>query len=136
MAACRECDQSMPDESNFCPQCGAPQNEQAARALQEFTERKVHELSPEELEQLMAEDQSTTGGSLERRLRWVIGWVTVVVGLAFLPAGVLFLLAGIWILPPIERLVRQELELELDPQLVAAGYGVGVVVGAILLWLL
>lgn len=108
MSECRECDRSIPEGANFCPECGAPQNEQAARALESFTKRRIEELSPEELEELVDEDV-TTQSKLADRLSYALGWATVVAGLAMLPslASGFLLFGGIVILPPIRRLFER-----------------------------
>ena len=135
MAECRECSRTIPEGSNFCPQCGAPQNEEAARALKEFTEKRTRELPPHELERILDDGQASRA-ELLGRLSYVLGWVTVVVALALLPAlaSVLFLLAGIVILPPIRRLVGRAIGT--TPGLAPMGvlYLIAVVLGVVLFW--
>lgn len=137
MAECRECDRSIPDASNFCPQCGAPQNEEAAKALESFTKRRISELSPQELEALMEKESA---GPIDRqllnRVSYVLGWVAIVLGLAVLPslAGVLFLVAGIAVLPPVRRLVGNTIGQTpgIRPTLVA--YAAVVLLAAVVHW--
>lgn len=138
MAECRECDRGIPDGSNFCPSCGAPQNEEAAKALQSFTKERLAEMSPAEREQLLEEETIHPGESpLERRVSYAVGWVTVVAGIAMLPsiASLFVVLAGILILPPIRRLLTAKVADSLDRTAVLAGYGLCVLLGIGLFWL-
>jgi hypothetical protein len=105
MADCRECDSSMPDSANFCPSCGAPQNEDAARALEKYIQRQVDDLPDG--------NNGATGGDspLADRLSYALGWVTVVGGLAILPepSSGFLVFGGIIALPPMRRLVGRVL---------------------------
>ena len=104
MAECRSCDASIPADANFCPDCGAPQNERAARALESFLKRRIRELPPEEIDEIR---EGTTGGTLWNRISYAVGWATIVAGLALLPAiaSGFLLFGGLVALPPIRRAI-------------------------------
>lgn len=104
MADCRSCDAQIPEDANFCPDCGAPQNERAARALESYIKRRIRELSPEELDEIR---EGETGGRLWDRISYAVGWATVVAGLAMLPAVAsgFLLFGGLVSLPPIRRAI-------------------------------
>jgi hypothetical protein len=97
MADCRECDSSMPDAANFCPSCGAPQNEEAARALERYIRRQMDELPA---------DGDGPTSPLADRISYALGWLTVVGGLAILPnpSSGFLVFGGIVALPPSRRL--------------------------------
>jgi hypothetical protein len=137
MTECRECERSIPESANFCPSCGAPQNEEAARALESFTKKRLAELSPEEREELLAEDGDTLDRSdLANRLSYAVGWLTIVVGLATLPslASAFLLFAGIIILPPIRRLIGRVVGTEPDLVPIVAVYTLSVSLAAAFVW--
>ncbi len=105
MDECRECDAEIPDGANFCQQCGAPQNEAAAQALQKYTKRRAAEL---------IETDGTAAaetGSLLDRLGYAVGWILVIAGLAVVPhpASGFLAFGGIAALPPIRRLLGRQL---------------------------
>jgi len=102
MADCRSCDASIPEGANFCPDCGAPQNEQAAGALESYIKRRIRELSTQELAEIRNEE---TGEELWNRISYAVGWATIVAGLALLPAlaSGFLLFGGLVALPPIRR---------------------------------
>ncbi len=135
MAECRECDRSIPEGSNFCSQCGAPQNEKAARALESFTKRQVQQLPEAELETLV--ENATQSSSLNRRVSYAVGWITLVGALAMVPsiASVFVLLAGVIILPPVRRLFTRQVGRRLDPRAVVGLYVITVAIGSALFWL-
>lgn len=100
MADCRECDSSIPDSANFCPSCGAPQNEDAARALEQYIRRQVDELP---------ESEADSDSVLADRIGYALGWLTVVGGLAIIPdpSSGFLVFGGIVALPPLRRLLGQ-----------------------------
>jgi hypothetical protein len=104
MVECRECGKQMPEGSNFCPHCGAPQHERAAKALESYMKRRIRELSQQELEEIRV---GGTGDQLWSRVSYAVGWATIVVGLAMLPAiaSGFVLFGGLITLPPIRRAI-------------------------------
>jgi len=108
MPDCRSCDKPTPEGANFCPHCGAPQNEQAAAALESFMERRIGELPPSEVREIAGQD---TGGVLWDRISYAVGWATVVAGLVMLPAVAsgFMLFGGLIALPPIRRAIGRML---------------------------
>ncbi len=136
MAECRECDRSIPEGSNFCSHCGAPQNEKAAEALESFTKRQVKHLPESELDELVAD--ATQSSALDRRISYAVGWITLIGALAMVPAvaSAFLFLAGVLILPPTRRLFAQQVGRPLDKRAVAGFYLVAVVVGAVLFWVI
>ena len=137
MAECRECDRSIPEGSNFCSHCGAPQNEKAAEALESFTKRQAKQLPEAELAELFEEGEQPPSASLDRRVSYAVGWVTLVGALAMVPslASVFLLVAGIIILPPLRRLFAKQVGQRLDKRAVVGFYIVAVAVGSALFWL-
>jgi hypothetical protein len=121
MPDCRQCGNSLDDADNFCPRCGAPQNKQASERLQSYIRRQVEK-------RRSADDSgggSTDGGTLGRRLSYVVGYAAVVAALATLPsvAGACFLLAGLSVLPPIRRAVgRAVLDRPIPPLAAAVAF--------------
>lgn len=107
MDECRECAAEIPDGANFCQECGAPQNEEAAQALQQYTRRRAMEL----LDGDLAPEDSATTDSLLGRLGYALGWVLVVAGLAVVPnpASGFLVFGGIVALPPVRRLLGRQL---------------------------
>ncbi|MFC7072679.1 zinc ribbon domain-containing protein [Halovenus rubra] len=105
MDTCRECDAQIPDGANFCQQCGAPQNEAAAQALHQYTERHAQELIETN------EVAGNSSGKLSERLGYALGWILVVAGLAVAPnpASGFFVFGGVVALPPIRRLLGRQL---------------------------
>jgi hypothetical protein len=107
MDECRECEAEIPDGANFCQQCGAPQNREAAEALQKYTRRRAKELLDESDETPAAGGES----SLLGRVGYALGWILVVSGLTVLPnpASGFLVFGGIVALPPIRRLLGKQL---------------------------
>lgn len=107
MDQCRECEAEIPDNSNFCQQCGAPQNEAAAQALHRYANRRAQELVEAE------ESDSGAGGSggLLDRLGYALGWILVVAGFAVIPnpASGFLVFGGVVALPPVRRLLGRQL---------------------------
>lgn len=134
MADCRECESAMPDDANFCPSCGAPQNEAAAKALEKYARRKAKELSvvehPPDSEPTTAADDSL---GLTDRFSYALGWLIVVAGLALVPhvASGFVVFGGIVALPPLRRLLGRALGYtpEVGPMLLISLTSVGIGVG-------
>lgn len=109
MDQCRECDAEIPEGANFCQQCGAPQNRDAAQALQKYTRQRAEELLDGD-----GTGTDTTESSTETflgRLGYALGWILVVSGFAVVPnpASGFLVFGGIVALPPIRRLLGQRL---------------------------
>jgi hypothetical protein len=104
MGKCRRCETEIDDSCRFCPFCGAPQTEKAAKRLDQYVQRQI------ESEETDTDDGSSGGDNrreLWDRISYVVGYVTVVLGLTLRsnPEGWLFLLGGLVILPPTRRLL-------------------------------
>jgi hypothetical protein len=101
MVECRACDRSIPQSANFCHHCGAPQNEEAAAALEEFASENA---------------PSGSGSVLLDRLGYALGWLVLVVGLALLPSvgGAFVVVGGVFALPPVRRLFERLFGQQID----------------------
>lgn len=109
MDQCRECDAEIPEGANFCQQCGAPQNRDAAQALQKYTRQRAEELLDGDGTGADTTESSTE--TLLGRLGYALGWILVVSGFAVVPnpASGFLVFGGIVALPPIRRLLGQRL---------------------------
>lgn len=109
MDQCRECDAEIPEGANFCQQCGAPQNRDAAQALQKYTRQRAEELLDGDGTGTDTTESSTE--TLLGRLGYALGWILVVSGFAVVPnpASGFLVFGGIVALPPIRRLLGQRL---------------------------
>jgi hypothetical protein len=109
MDTCRECDAEIPEGANFCQQCGAPQNREAAQALQQYTRRRAEEL----LDGGETGTESTDTGTraLLDRLGYALGWILVVSGFVVVPnpSSGFLVFGGIVALPPVRRLLGRQL---------------------------
>ncbi|MFC7059326.1 zinc-ribbon domain-containing protein [Halovenus salina] len=129
MDECRECGTQIPDGANFCQECGAPQNEAAAKALYRYMKRHAGELAE-------SADNAGSGGDLLTRLGYALGWILVVAGFVVVPnpASGFLIFGGIVALPPIRRLLGRQLgqppgmSRMLLVSLTSAAIGVGVIV--------
>ncbi|WP_324758713.1 hypothetical protein [Haloarcula montana] len=100
MPDCDACGLSLNGSVNFCPRCGQPQNEAAAKRLDDYVKRQA------------AHDAGTGNRTDDRtaladRASYIVGYVAIVAGFAItadLPT-VLFVLAGVSILPPVGRIL-------------------------------
>jgi len=100
MPDCDACGLSLNGSVNFCPRCGQPQNEAAAERLDDYVQRRA----ASDAQTGQSADDRT---ALADRASYVVGYVAVVAGFAVaadLPT-VLFVLAGVAILPPAGRLL-------------------------------
>lgn len=133
MDECRECGVEIPDDANFCQQCGAPQNRAAAQALQRYAKRRAEEFADS-----TGSDEEDTGGALLERLGYALGWILVVAGFAVVPnpASGFLVFGGLVALPPVRRLLGRQLghtpgmAQMLLISLTSGGIGVGVFVVA------
>lgn len=108
MPECRSCEKPIEAESNFCRHCGAPQNAEAAGALETYVKRQIQRLPAEEIDQIR---EGESGGELWNRISYAVGWATVVAGLATVPeiASGFLLFGGLISLPPIRRAIGHTL---------------------------
>lgn len=108
MPECRSCEKSIQADANFCRHCGAPQNEEAAGALESYVKRQVQRLPEDELDEIR---EGEHGGELWNRISYAVGWATIVTGLAVLPeiASGFLLFGGVVTLPPIRRAMGRTL---------------------------
>ncbi|MFD1586856.1 zinc-ribbon domain-containing protein [Halorientalis brevis] len=108
MGRCRRCDTEIDDSSRFCPFCGAPQTEKAAEQLERYVKRQ---LESAELQDRTGSGQSSGRRELWDRISYVVGYLTVVVGLSLRATleGKLLLFSGILVLPPTRRLLGRPL---------------------------
>lgn len=104
MPSCRNCGTDIGDSDNFCPICATPQTDEADRRLDEFIERRARQLDG-------GSGGSAGDAALRTRLQYALGYLGVVAGLATLTAGagLFFLLAGLFVLPPVQKLLESQL---------------------------
>jgi hypothetical protein len=117
MPPCRNCGTELAESVRFCPSCATPQNEEASRRLSQFIDKRA--------QQLVDSGGSATGGStddLRHRVQYALGYFGVVVGLSTLSAGagVFFVLAGLFVLPPVQTLIESRLGRPIGPRPTAA----------------
>lgn len=123
MPSCQNCGADLGEPYRFCPMCATPQTDEARRRLNEFIDQR-------------AQQQSGSGAAgeddLGRRIRYAAGYVAVVAGLATLTSGpgVFFLLAGLFVLPPVQRVIESRLGRPLGTRPTAAGAAALVAAGA------
>lgn len=125
MAECRHCGASLQSPYRFCPMCATPQTDEARSRFRAYIEQQARS----------AGAGGGDGDSLEYRIRYAVGYVAVVVGLATLldVAGVFFLLAGLAVLPPVQAIVEERIDQPLGVKPTAGAAGALVVVGALVL---
>ena len=125
MPSCDNCGADLGESFRFCPGCATPQTDEARRRLNDYIDQRAQKQS------------SATGGGndLQRRLRYAIGYVAVVAGLTTVlsGSGVFFLLAGLLVLPPVQRTIEARLGRQLGTRPTAVGAAALIAVGAILL---
>lgn len=113
MTDCRECGTTIPDSSNFCPSCGAPQNEAAARALAKYTKRRMEEFSEQQRgqERHTSRGRSADTAQFWNRVSYALAWIAIVAGLAIFPAAAsgFVVFGGVVALPPVRRLLGRTL---------------------------
>ncbi len=122
MPSCRNCGTDLDDSDNFCPVCATPQTEEADRRLNEFIDKRARQL----------DDGGTGGTGLRPRLQYAFGYLAIVSGLATLTAGagLFFLLAGLFVLPPVQELLESRLGRSIGTRPTAAATAALFVVGA------
>jgi hypothetical protein len=103
MPDCRNCATSLEDSDNYCPTCGAPQNQRAKNRLESYVERQAQKRGPA----TDAAADERDAGTLERRVSYAVGYAGIVAALATLPdpTGASLLLGGLFVLPPVRRVV-------------------------------
>ena len=122
MPSCRNCGTTVGGSDNFCSNCATPQNEEASRRLGEYIRHRAQRL-----------DHGGSGGDgIQRRLRYALGYLAIVAGLATLIAGpgLFFVLAGLFVLPATGELLESRLGRPLGPRPTAAAATALVVIGA------
>lgn len=114
MPECRNCGASLDSSFRFCPMCMTPQTDKAKKRLRQYVQQRAGKSGG-----------NAASDSLQRRIRYAVGYVAIVAGLATLLdiAGVFFLLAGVAVLPPIQRVIEAQLDqsIGLKPTVGAAG---------------
>ena len=123
MPSCQNCGADLGPSFRFCPMCATPQTDEARRRLNDFSEQRASQRSGSD---------TAAGDDLRRRIRYAAGFVSVVAGLATLTAGpgVFFLLAGLFVLPPVRRTIESRLGRSVGDRPTAAAAGALVAVGA------
>jgi len=123
MPSCRNCGTDLDDSYNFCPVCATPQTEEADRRLNEFIDRRARQLG---------DGGSAGGNALRTRLQYAVGYLAIVAGLATLTAGagLFFLLAGLFVLPPVQGLLESRLGRSIGTRPTAAATAALFIVGA------
>lgn len=119
MPSCRNCGTELRGSDNFCPHCATPQNDEASRRLNAYIDERTAA-------------GFGSGADLRFRLQYAIGYLAVVVGFATLTAvsGLFFLLAGLFVLPPVQELLETRLGRPIGTRPTAAAAGALSVVGA------
>lgn len=122
MPTCRNCGTDLGESDNFCSNCATPQNDEASRRLDGYVRDRATRMS----------HGGSDGGGLRSRLRYALGYLGVVAGLATLTAGpgLFFLLAGLFVLPATGELLESRLGRPLGDRPTAAAATALVVVGA------
>ena len=125
MQSCRNCGTDLGQSDNFCPNCATPQNDEASRRLGEYIDRRAKRTAG-------STGSGSGGGALRTRLQYALGYLGVVAGLATLTdvAGVFFLLAGVFVLPPVQRVLESRLGRPIGVRPTAAATAALFVVGA------
>lgn len=125
MPSCRNCGTTLGQSDNFCSNCATPQNEEASRRLGEYIDRRAQQTSG-------GGGSGSGDGTLRTRLQYALGYLGVVAGLATLTdiAGVFFLVAGIFVLPPVQAAIESRLGRPIGARPTAVATAALFVVGA------
>jgi hypothetical protein len=125
MPSCRNCGTDLGQTDNFCPNCATPQNDEASRRLGEYIDRRARQVGG-------GAGSGSGDGALRNRLQYALGYLGVVAGLATLTdvAGAFFLVAGIFVLPPVQRTIESRLGRPIGVRPTAAATAALFVVGA------
>ena len=125
MPSCRNCGTDLGQSDNFCSNCATPQNDEASRRLDEYIDRRARQVGG-------GVGSDSGSGTLRSRLQYALGYLGVVAGLATLTdvAGVFFLLAGIFVLPPVQAAIESRLGRPIGVRPTAAATTVLFVAGA------
>lgn len=135
MPECRRCSESVSETMNFCPHCGVPQNQQALEQFDEYAKRRIKQL--EAAGEIKTSNYSSSVTLLDR-ISYVIGWLGIVGGLAFLPniGAVLTLIGGLAVLPPLRRLIEHLLDRPIDARPIMGTSVLCILVGLASIWIL
>lgn len=123
MPSCENCGADLGESFRFCPGCATPQTDEARRRLNQYINQRAQ-----------TQSSGATGESdLRKRVQHAVGYVAVVAGLTTLLSGpgVFFLLAGLLVLPPVQRTIEARLGRRLGTRPTAAGAAALIAVGAI-----
>ena len=120
MGRCQRCKADIDDGGRFCPFCGAPQTEDAARQLDQYVKSQIE---PAE-SRTQNSDQVPNRRPLWDRICYVVGYLTIVIGLSLSSSieGKLFLFAGLFILPPMRRFLGRPIGRPFARKFVAGVY--------------
>lgn len=108
MESCTKCGKPLPEDANFCPHCGVPQHQAAFERFDTYARRYLSdELSKNSSKRSTFRRDST----LLSRLSYLTGWIGMVIGFSLLPnySGIIVILGGILILPPIRSIIETRL---------------------------
>lgn len=125
MPSCRNCGTDLGQSDNFCSNCATPQNDEASRRLSEYIDRRARQVGG-------GAGSDSAAGTLRNRLQYALGYLGVVAGLATLTdvAGAFFLVAGVFVLPPVQRTIESRLGRPIGVRPTAAATAALFVVGA------
>lgn len=122
MPSCRNCGTNLGKSDNFCSNCATPQNEEASRRLNEHIRHRAQRM----------DRGGSVGSRVQHRLRYALGYLAIVAGLATLTAGpgLFFFLAGLFVLPATGELLESLLGRPLGTRPTAAAATALAVIGA------
>jgi len=131
MPECTKCGSPVEESDNFCSNCGKPQTEAAQNRLDQLIEKKANQQSG-------SSGSKSQRDELISRVGYALGFVFVLSGVSVLPsiAGVLFLLGGLLLFPPVRLLTARIFGSPLKFEAMAVLAGVFVLLGTLLFFLL